>query len=272
MADFTVNVADPTLVYHASMNTRRLLPSFATLALGFYLSLSAEDKTPPAAPPSAGYKVELEMKVTEAGTVDDAKVIASDDTSVDHVLERMAMETARTAKLAPRIKDGKAVAYTARAPFMFAVEGDEGAASNKAPKPSIHSAVQPVYPADLAAKGEVGGVIFELVIGVDGKISTMKLLRSSNPKFEQAATTALKQWVFTPAKKDGVPVESRWRMAVSFETDVLQADWVWRFPPRPSLGNYTVLHRTRPDTPATSPAVPGKAPEPAKAPDAPVSK
>src|ERR1700712_4907846 len=153
------------------MNPRRLLTSFAILALGFGLSASAEDKAPAApATPSPGYKVVLEMKITEAGTVEDAKVITSDDTSVDHILERMAMEKARTAKLPPRMKDGKAIAYTARAPFMFGVEGDEGAESNNAPKPSIHSAVQPIYPADLAAKGEGGGVIFELIIGADGKI------------------------------------------------------------------------------------------------------
>ena len=172
----------------------------------------------------------------------------------------MAMEKARTAKLPPRMKDGKAVAYTARAPFMFEVDGDEGADSNNAPKPSIHSAVQPIYPADLATKGEVGGVsLFELVFGVDGKISTTKVLRSSNPEFEQAATTALKQWVFIPAKKDGVAVESRWRMALSFETDVMRADWIWRFPPpRPSLGHYSIIHRTLLDTLTAALAAPGQ--------------
>jgi TonB family protein len=252
------------------MNNRRLLTSFAILTLGFCLSASAEDKAPAvAAAPSTGYKVVLEMKITEAGTVDDATVFSSDDTSVDHILERMAMDKARTAKLPPRMKDGKAVAYTARAPFIFPVEGDEGPDANNAPKPSIHSAVQPIYPADLAAKGEVGGVIFELIIDADGKISKMKVLHSSNPEFEQAATTALKQWVFAPAKKDGVPVESRWRTALSFETDVLQPDWLWRFAPRPSLGNYAIVHRTLPDAP---PATPGKAPEPAKTPGAPVAK
>ena len=246
--------SNPSLI-SVSMNTRRLLASLATLALGFCLSVSAADKAPVAAP-ATGYKVVLEMKITEAGTVEDAKVITSDDTSVDHILDRMAMEAARNTKLAPRLKDGKAIAYTAKAPFMFAVEGDEGADANNAPKPSIHSAVQPHYPADLATKGEVGGVIMELVIGADGKLTTLKVLRSSNPEFEQVATDAVKQWVFNAAKKDGVPVESRWRIALSFETDVLRADWKWRFPPRPALGSYAVVHRTLPDSPpaATTPA------------------
>jgi len=229
------------------MNTRRLFLALAALSFG--LSLSAAD---PAAEAKNGYTVVLDMKVTEAGVVDDAKVVSSDDRSVDHILDRMAMEAARVMKLAPRLKDGKAVVYTARAPFKFTVEDDEGPDANNAPKPSIHHAIQPIFPAELAAKSEVGGVILEAVIGVDGKISALKVLRSSHPEFAQAATTAVNQWTFTPAKKDGVPVESRWRLAISFETDALRADWKWRFAPRPALGNYAVVHRTLPDAPAAA--------------------
>ncbi|HEY4245522.1 MAG TPA: energy transducer TonB [Lacunisphaera sp.] len=247
------------------MNTRRLFVTLAALSLGFGLSLSAEEKPAPAKP-DTGYTVTLEMKISPAGTVDDAKVISSEDKSVDHALENMAFEAAKQLKLPPRLKDGKAVGYTAREPFLFGVEDDEGPASDNAPKPSIHSAVRPIYPPDLAAKGEVGGVIFEIVFGADGSIKSLKTLRSSNPEFEAAATTAVKQWVFTPAKnKDGVPVESRWRMALSFETDVLRADWKWRFPPRPSLGNYAIVHPTLPPAP---PAATGKTTEPAKQPEA----
>jgi TonB family protein len=247
------------------MNIRRLPVILTALCLGSGLSLSAADKPAPAKP-DTGYTVTLEMKINAAGTVDDAKVISSEDKSVDHILERMAFEAAKQLKLPPRMKDGKAVAYTAREPFLFGVEGDEGPESDNAPKPSIHSAVRPIYPPDLAAKGEVGGVILEMVIGNDGSIKSLKSLRSSNPEFEAAAMTAVKQWVFNPAKnKDGVPIESRWRMALSFETDVLRADWKWRFPPRPSLGTYAFVHPTLPPTP---PAAAGKTAEPAKQPDA----
>ena len=237
------------------MNTRRLLLSFAALSFGLGHSLFAVEKP---AELKNGYQVVMEMKVSEAGTIEDAVVVTSDDTSADHILDRMAMETARGTKLPPRLKDGKAVKYTARAPFMFRVEDDEGPEANNAPKPSIHSAVQPTYPAKLMAKGEVGGVILEAIIGADGKVSALKALRSSHPEFEQAAIAAVKQWVFNPAKKDGVAVESRWRMAISFETDVLRADWKWRFTPRPALGSYAVVHRTLPE-PAAAPAKPADA-------------
>ena len=68
-----------------------------------------------------------------------------------------------------------------------------------------------------------------------------------------AATAAVKQWIFVPAKKDGVAVESRWRLAISFESDVVRADWKWRFAPRPALGNYAVVHRTLPSEPVAMP-------------------
>lgn len=232
------------------MNTRRLL-SIAALTLGCCLSsLSAAD-----APAKSGYKVVLDMKITEAGVVDDATVIESDDKSVDHILEVMAMESARAMKLPPRLKDGKAVAYTARAPFLFNVEGDEGPEANNAPKPSLRGAEQPlpIYPAELAEKGEVGGTILELVIAADGKLSSVKALRSSHPQFEQAALTAVKQWTFSPAKKGDVPVESRWRVAISFETEALRAEWKWRFAPRPSLGNFAVVRRSLPADPVPLP-------------------
>ncbi len=232
------------------MNTRRLLTSLA-FSFGFALCLSAAET---AVEGKIGYKVVLDLKIAEAGTVEDAVIVSSDDTSADHILDRMAMETARATKLAPRLKDGHAVKYTARAPYVFTVENDEGPEANNAPKPSIRSAVQPIYPPELAAKGEVGGVIFELMIGADGAVTAYNVLRSSNPAFEEAAIAAVKQWVFNPAKKDGVPVTSRWRIALSFETDVLRADWKWRFTPRPALGSYAVVHRTLPPQPDPAPA------------------
>lgn len=251
------------------MNTRRLFATFA-LTFGLGLSVSAAD-TAPAPAPKIGYTVVLDLQISETGTVEDAVVASTEDTSVDHILDRMAMETARTVKLQPRMKDGKPAKYTARAPYIFSVESDEGPEANKAPKPSIRSAVQPIYPPELAAKGEVGGVILELIIGADGKISSVKPLRSSHPLFDKAAIEAVNQWVFTPAKKDDVPVESRWRIALSFETDVQRAEWQWRFAPRPALGNYAVVHRTLPSEQAPVPP-PAPAPAPANEVEKPTGK
>ncbi len=246
-----------------SMNTRHLPVTLIILALGLSRPVAAADQS---ATPKPGYTVILEMKVDENGAVTDAHVVTSEDATFDHALDRIAFEQAKAMKLPVHQQDGHPAKYTARAPFVFPVEGDEGPESNKGPKPKIHSAMQPVYPAALAAKGEVGGVILELVVDASGKVTSLQVLRSSAPEFAAATEAAVKQWVFAPAELNGAPVESRFRMAVSFITDVNVPDWKWRFAPRPSIGNYTVLYRTEPlSLPATDPTRPvTPAPAPAK--------
>lgn len=246
------------------MNTRPLLVSLAILSLGLGRPLLAADQPAPA---KSGYTVVLDMKVDEKGAVEDAKVFKSDDTTFDHVLDRLAFEQAKALKLPVHQQDGHPVKYTARAPFVFPIEGDEGPESNNAPKPSIHSAIKPEYPAGLAAKGEVGGVIVELLVDASGKVVRVQVLRSSHPEFAQATEAAVKQWVFAPALLNGTPVASRFRMAVPFITDVNLPDWPWRFAPRPSIGSYSVLHTTLPPTPppaGQAPAVPAPPPAPGK--------
>jgi len=235
------------------MNTRLILVALATLALGLSRPLSAADKPAAAA---TGYAVVLDLKIDEKGAVEDATVAATEDSSADHILERISMEKARGMKLEPRLKDGQPVKYTVKAPFLYPVEGDEPEANLDLVRPIIHKAVQPVYPAEPAAKGEVGGVILEAVIAVGGNVSSLTVLRSTNPAFADAAVTAVKQWYFKPALREGTAVESRWRLSIGFATDVRMPEWKWRFAPHPSLGNYTVLHPTLPLPPKEAPAVP----------------
>jgi protein TonB len=237
--------------------TRHLLASLALLALGFVPALSAAD-TPDKS--KNGYTVTLEMQVDESGKVEDAKVISSNDTSSEHLLEKTAFRRARDLKLAPHLKDGKPVKFTARAPFFFAVEGDEGPEDPAIIKPRILKASRPVYPPQEAAKGEVGAVILDAMIGTDGKVSDLKVLRSSGPVFEKAATDSVTQWTFVPATQNGSPIASHWRMSICFETEVLAADWTWHIAPRPSIGNYTVVHRIGPDAPTAAAAQPPEPP------------
>ena len=235
------------------MNTRLILVSLATLALGLSRPLSGADKPAAAA---TGYTVLLDLKIDEQGAVEDATVAATEDSSADHILERISMEQARGIKLAPRLKDGQPVKYSVKAPFVYPMEGDEPDANLDLVRPTVHQAVQPTYPAELAAKGEIGGVILEAVIGVSGKVTSLTVLRSTHPAFAAAAVAAVNQWNFKPALRQDTPVESRWRLSICFGTDVRLPDWKWRFAPRPSLGNYLVVHPTLPATPKQTPASP----------------
>ncbi|HEY2824797.1 MAG TPA: energy transducer TonB [Gemmatimonadales bacterium] len=245
------------------MNLSRRLVLLAAaipgLALGVALKAAAAEA-------KAGYTVVLEISVDDKGAAQDAKVFKTEDQSGEHILEQVAMEQAHAQKFEVRKKDGKAVAYTARVPYFFPVAGDEGAESNLAPRPHLHgpSQVQPVYPPELAAKGETGAAIIEVTFADDGAVKYTNVLRATRQEFADAAVAAVKQWHFTPAMRDGEAVSSRWRMAIVFRTEVSQPDWEWTVPPRPSLGTYSALHIMNPAAkPAAAPANP-PAPAPGK--------
>lgn len=224
---------------------------FLLVSLFAFCLIAARAQTP-AAP---GFKVMVEITFDEKGNAEDGKIVGSDDPTGAHVLDQIAMALAAEVKQPPRLdKEGKPMKFKARAPFNFPVEDDEGAAANNGPKPALKQAPQPVYPEELAQAGTVGGAIIELIIAADGRVSKATVLRSSHPEFANAAHAAVVQWQFAPAMKDGVAIESRWRIAVNFSVDGKEPDWKWRVAPRPSLGSFTAVRAKVPETPATDPA------------------
>ncbi len=75
--------------------------------------------------------------------------------------------------------------------------------------------VAPVYPA-IAQDAKVQGVvILETLIGVDGKITNARVLRSV-PMLDQAALDAVMQWEFTPTQLNGQPVPVLMTVTVQF--------------------------------------------------------
>jgi TonB family protein len=228
--------------------------------LAFAFAEGRSDSAPVVTKP--GYTVVVDVTFDEKGEAVNGKIHQTDDFMGEQVLNQIAMKLAGKVKQQPRMKDGKPVQFTVRIPFNFPVEGDEGAAANEAPKPRIHSAVKPDYPADLAKANEPGGAIMELIIGADGNIKDARVMRASHPEFGQAALEAIHRWIFVPALKDGQPVESRWRMAMVFSINGLLPDWKWRVAPRPSLGEYVAI---RPAPLAAAPAVPNASVAPATA-------
>ena len=79
----------------------------------------------------------------------------------------------------------------------------------------------PEYPpAALAARFD-GKVLVTLSILPDGKIGDVKVTESDHPNvgFEDATLKAVKQWEFTPATKDGKPVEYETSYRLSFRLE-----------------------------------------------------
>ena len=76
--------------------------------------------------------------------------------------------------------------------------------------------IQPEYP-DIAKQARVQGVvILECTISPQGKVTDVKILRGI-PLLDQAAVSAVRQWVYTPTLLNGVPVPVIMTVTVNFK-------------------------------------------------------
>ena len=81
-------------------------------------------------------------------------------------------------------------------------------AGNGVSAPKVATQVLPNYTSD-AMRAEVQGVVtLEGIVGVDGTISDIRVVRSLDQLhgLDDEAMRAVKLWTFEPGKKDGVPV------------------------------------------------------------------
>lgn len=77
--------------------------------------------------------------------------------------------------------------------------------------------VKPVYPASMRAAGREGEVKIEAVIGVDGTVSSVRVVSGQvHPDFAIAAADAVRQWRFTPTLLNGEAVEVVMTVTVQF--------------------------------------------------------
>lgn len=76
--------------------------------------------------------------------------------------------------------------------------------------------VAPLYPPIAIASKVEGVVILEVVIGENGRVQDVRVLRS-RPLLDQAAVDAVRQWQFTPTLLNGEPVPIVMTVTVSFQ-------------------------------------------------------
>ena len=76
--------------------------------------------------------------------------------------------------------------------------------------------VQPRYPPVAQAARVQGVVILEAVIGPDGRVTDVKVLRSV-PLLDEAAIEAVRQWTYTPTLLNGVAVPVIMTVTVNFQ-------------------------------------------------------
>jgi protein TonB len=70
--------------------------------------------------------------------------------------------------------------------------------------PELVKRVDPVYPSIAVSTGSQGRVCLQALLDIDGRVTRVEVSQSSgNPALDDAAVTAVRQWVFTPAIAPG---------------------------------------------------------------------
>lgn len=67
------------------------------------------------------------------------------------------------------------------------------------------------------AHGTRGDVVLDAVIDEHGRVTQLTLLKGLAPAIDQAVIATVRQWLFTPATKDGVPVASEQEFHFHYE-------------------------------------------------------
>jgi|ERR1035438_365049 TonB family protein len=83
--------------------------------------------------------------------------------------------------------------------------------------PEIISGVVPDYPQSMKDRKIAGQVTVSVVIDVYGNVQDAKVVKASDDAFSEPALTAVKQWTFKPAERDGKAVAMRVEIPINFK-------------------------------------------------------
>ena len=75
--------------------------------------------------------------------------------------------------------------------------------------------VNPIYPPIALSAKVTGIVILEAIIGLDGKVSDVTVLRGA-ALLDDAAINAVRQWEYTPTLLNGLPIRVVMTVTVNF--------------------------------------------------------
>ncbi len=96
-------------------------------------------------------------------------------------------------------------------------DADEQAPGGVLHPPHLLDSPAPAFPPGRVGKGLHPTVILFVTVTADAKVTDIVVEHSASADFDAAAVEAVQGWTFEPAKKAGVPVASRIRVAVHFE-------------------------------------------------------
>jgi protein TonB len=164
----------------------------------------------------------LEAIIGTDGKVTDARVLRSVP-----LLDQAALDAVKQWEYTPTLLDGKPVPLVMTVTTNFTMDGGisqpgpwpaaAGAVrvgGNIAPPRKIKD-VRAAYPLGAQADRVSGAVTLELLIGPDGKVKDVRVIRSS-PAFDKSAVDAVRKWEYEPTLVNGMPVSVVMTATVTF--------------------------------------------------------
>ena len=192
----------------------------------------APPKPPPPPPPRAVARAperkvasvtkalpEPVAKVAAPPPVETALTMTNDDGPGGIALPTRGPAAAKPAAV-PGAKVASAVTDTRKQRMReAAAAAGEDAPCEEEPSKPVPIAKEPdiEFTASARAEGIEGKLILSLVIGGDGTVTEVKVVKSVAPELDAAAEAAVKQWRFKPAMACGKPLVGKFTLARIFE-------------------------------------------------------
>ena len=82
--------------------------------------------------------------------------------------------------------------------------------------PGLLREVKPEYTEEARRRGIEGQVVLEIVVRSDGGVGNVRVLRGLGAGLDQRAAEAVRQWRFSPARRQGTPVDVMVEVEVEF--------------------------------------------------------
>lgn len=157
--------------------------------------------------------VELKAVVLADGSVGDVSVTRP----LDPDLDPEAIRVTKQWKFKPGTKDGTPVAVEVSIELSFTLrDGPTYKLGAGVTAPVLVREVKPNYPESAKAEGVKGTVEMEGTVEPDGTITGIRVTRALDPRLDEEAVKALRQWRFRPGQKDGGAVRVVVNIEMSF--------------------------------------------------------
>jgi TonB family protein len=148
------------------------------------------------------------------GRVRDARVIIR---SGEALLDFAALRAVREIEFNPARRNGEAVAAWLVFPVTFGTPPSITVMPEIRDPTRMTELINRYYPMHLWDAGISGTVVFEVHIDASGRVERAEVTRNSgHPALDRAALRAVRELLFTPALRDGVPVAMSMTFAIRF--------------------------------------------------------